>query len=60
MGTGRGFWVLALAGCTFASSPDRIFVGQAGSATVLAIDADSGAIEARAQRSHLLGQLLGA
>lgn len=43
----RASWVLALAACTSPARPDRIFVSQAGSQTVIAVDADSGAIEAR-------------
>jgi len=45
----RACWIFALAACTSPARPDRIFVSQAGSQTVIAIDAESGAIDARVE-----------
>src|SRR4051812_8518078 len=47
MGGLQASWILALAACTSPAPPDRIFVSQAGSQTVIAVNAESGAIEAR-------------
>lgn len=51
MTAARVSWIVALAACTPAeppaAAPDRIFVSQAGSSTVIAVDADSGATTAR-------------